>query len=169
MREPLHRCREADEKVQGSETLLILFQSGGGRGLLFQVGQSSSSALFLIKKQFLAQSDFLFFFSYAGLIFRRKLMVPQKEASPLLDKKISELEVKLADVEDDDMEDMDDDDDAPRTLSMPQMQTPLASDNEVTPYTPQVLMHVQSLQTFAIKIKTTYLFLYPDDNVVGGI
>lgn len=30
VREPLHRGREADEKVQGSETLLILFQSGGG-------------------------------------------------------------------------------------------------------------------------------------------
>ncbi|XP_074501769.1 polybromo 1, like isoform X2 [Sebastes fasciatus] len=90
-------------------------------------------------------------FSYSSKVvedevyYFRKLMVPQKEASPLLDKKISELEVKLADVEDDDMEDMDDDDDAPRTLSMPQMQTPLASDNEVTPYTPQSTPKVKGL------------------------
>lgn len=72
-------------------------------------------------------------------------MVPQKEASPFLDKKIDELEVKLADIEDgdDDMEDIDDDDEAPATPSMPQMQTPLASDMEHMPYTPsQVPIHL---------------------------
>lgn len=63
-------------------------------------------------------------------------MVPQKEASPLLDKKISELEVKLADVEDDDIEDMEDELDAPRTPLMPQMQTPITSDMESIVYTP---------------------------------
>ena len=63
-------------------------------------------------------------------------MVPQKEASPLLDKKISELEVKLADVEDDDIEDMEDELDAPRTPSMPQMQTPVTSDMDSINYTP---------------------------------
>ncbi|XP_056129440.1 polybromo 1, like [Lampris incognitus] len=68
----------------------------------------------------------------------RKLIVPQKEASPLLDKKIEELEVKLADIEDgdEDMEEMEDDEEAPETPSMPQMQTPLASDAEIMPYTP---------------------------------
>ncbi|KAF1391761.1 hypothetical protein PFLUV_G00045440 [Perca fluviatilis] len=81
-------------------------------------------------------------FSYSSKVvedeiyYFRKLMVPQKEASPLLDKKISELEVKLADIEDDDMEDMDDDEEAPQTPSMPQMQTPLASDMDTMPYTP---------------------------------
>ncbi|XP_068449464.1 polybromo 1, like isoform X5 [Clinocottus analis] len=75
----------------------------------------------------------------------RKVIVPQKEASPLLDKKINELEVKLADVEDDDMEDMDDDDEAPQTPSMPQMQTPLASDMDIMPYTPQSTPKVKGL------------------------
>uniref|UniRef100_A0AAQ4NW40 Polybromo 1, like n=1 Tax=Gasterosteus aculeatus aculeatus TaxID=481459 RepID=A0AAQ4NW40_GASAC len=84
-------------------------------------------------------------FSYSSKVvedeiyYFRKLIVPQKEASPLLDKKINELEVKLADIEDgdDDMEDMDDDDEAPQTPSMPQMQTPLANDMDALPYTPQ--------------------------------
>uniref|UniRef100_A0A8C4NVN0 Protein polybromo-1 n=1 Tax=Dicentrarchus labrax TaxID=13489 RepID=A0A8C4NVN0_DICLA len=83
-------------------------------------------------------------FSYSSkvvedeILYFRKLIVPQKEASPFLDKKINELEVKLADIEDadDDMEDMDDEEEAPETPSMPQMQTPLASDMDIMPYTP---------------------------------
>uniref|UniRef100_UPI0037E9B83E polybromo 1, like isoform X3 n=1 Tax=Semicossyphus pulcher TaxID=241346 RepID=UPI0037E9B83E len=83
-------------------------------------------------------------FSYSSKVvedeiyYFRKLMVPQKEASPFLNKKIDELELKLADLEDaeDDMEDIDDDEEAPATPSMPQMQTPHASDNDVMPYTP---------------------------------
>uniref|UniRef100_A0A7N6AE20 Protein polybromo-1 n=1 Tax=Anabas testudineus TaxID=64144 RepID=A0A7N6AE20_ANATE len=83
-------------------------------------------------------------FSYSSKVvedevyYFRKLIVPQKEASPILDKKIDELEVKLADMEDadDDMEDMDDEEEAPETPSMPQMQTPLASDMDIMPYTP---------------------------------
>lgn len=74
-------------------------------------------------------------------------MVPQKEASPFLDKKIDELEVKLADMEDaddDDMEDMDEEEEAPETPSMPQMQTPLASDMDNMSYMPsQVPIHLQ--------------------------
>lgn len=68
----------------------------------------------------------------------RKLIVPQKEASPFLDKKIEELELKLADLEDgdEDMEDMDDDDEASETPSMPQMQMPMSSDMDMIPYTP---------------------------------
>ena len=65
-------------------------------------------------------------------------MVPQKEASPLLNKKIEELELKLADVEDgdEDLEDLEDDDEAPATPSMPQMQTPVTADQDSTAYTP---------------------------------
>jgi protein polybromo-1 len=64
--------------------------------------------------------------------------VPQKEPSPLLDKKIEELELKLADVEDgdEDLEDLDDDDEAPATPSMPLMQTPVTVDLDATAYTP---------------------------------
>lgn len=72
--------------------------------------------------------------------------MPQKEASPILDKKIEELEVKLADMDDadDDMEDMDDDEEASVTPSLPQMQTPLTSDMDIMPYTPsQVFIHFQ--------------------------
>ncbi|XP_071761621.1 polybromo 1, like [Centroberyx gerrardi] len=72
------------------------------------------------------------------IFYFRKLIVPQKEASPLLNKKIEELEVKLADMEDadEDMEDLEEDDEAPETPSMPQMQTPMASELDVMPYTP---------------------------------
>eukprot|EP00064_Thunnus_orientalis_P008918 superscaffoldBa00001096_g8941 len=83
-------------------------------------------------------------FSYSSkvvedeIFYFRKLIVPQKEASPFLDKKIEELEVKLADMEDadDDMEDIDEEEEAPATPSMPQMQTPMATDMDVMPYTP---------------------------------
>uniref|UniRef100_A0A8C6Q7Q7 Protein polybromo-1 n=1 Tax=Nothobranchius furzeri TaxID=105023 RepID=A0A8C6Q7Q7_NOTFU len=59
-------------------------------------------------------------FSYSSKVvedeiyYFRKLIVPQKEASPILDKKIDELEVKLADLEDgdDDMEEMEDDEES---------------------------------------------------------
>ncbi|XP_069392657.1 polybromo 1, like isoform X1 [Paralichthys olivaceus] len=82
-------------------------------------------------------------FSYSAkvveeeIFYFRKLVVPQKEASPFLDKKIDELEVKLADIEDgdDDMEDMDDEE-APVTPSMPQIPMPHASDMDTLPYTP---------------------------------
>ncbi|XP_071349268.1 polybromo 1, like isoform X3 [Trachinotus anak] len=83
-------------------------------------------------------------FSYSAkavedeIYYFKKLIVPQKEASPFLDKKIDELEVKLADMEDadDDMEDMDDEEEAPETPSLPQMQIPLTSDMDTMPYTP---------------------------------
>uniref|UniRef100_A0A8C7TC95 Polybromo 1, like n=1 Tax=Oncorhynchus mykiss TaxID=8022 RepID=A0A8C7TC95_ONCMY len=68
----------------------------------------------------------------------RKLIVPQKEPSPLLNKKIEELEMKLADMDegDEDLDDLEDEDEAPETPSMPIMQTPLASDLDIMPYTP---------------------------------
>lgn len=73
-----------------------------------------------------------------GLTSRRKLVVPQKEASPFLDKKIEELELKLADMEEGDgeeMEEMDEEEEVSETPSTPQMQTPQASDMDM-PYTP---------------------------------
>uniref|UniRef100_A0A3Q2QMS9 Protein polybromo-1 n=1 Tax=Fundulus heteroclitus TaxID=8078 RepID=A0A3Q2QMS9_FUNHE len=83
-------------------------------------------------------------FSYSSKVvedevyYFRKLIVPQKEASPFLDKKIDELEVKLADMEDgdEDMEDIDEDEDTPTTPSLPQMQSSLTSDMDIMAYTP---------------------------------
>ncbi|XP_044158019.1 protein polybromo-1 isoform X3 [Bufo gargarizans] len=70
----------------------------------------------------------------------RKPIVPQKEPSPLLEKKIQDLEAKFAELEggDDDIEDMGDDDgemlEAP---SLPQLQTPMTGELELLQYTPQ--------------------------------
>lgn len=130
VRESLHRYREANEKVQGSETFLILSQSGGGWDTLFQVGLWQQ-----IDHQKLQT---LTLWAAILWLFYRKSIAPQKEASPLLDKKIDELEAKLADLEDadDDMDDLDDEDDAPETPSMPQMQTPLSSDMDMMHYMP---------------------------------
>ncbi|OCT56556.1 hypothetical protein XELAEV_18004697mg [Xenopus laevis] len=74
----------------------------------------------------------------------RKPIVPQKEPSPLLEKKIQELEAKFAELEggDEEMEDMGDMDgeitDAP---SLPQLQTPLSGDLDMMPYTPPQILH----------------------------
>lgn len=69
--------------------------------------------------------------------------MPQKEPSPLLNKKIEELEMKLADMDegDEDLDDLEDEDEAPETPSMPTIQTPLASDLDVMPYTPPQVLH----------------------------
>ncbi|XP_071983349.1 protein polybromo-1 isoform X6 [Engystomops pustulosus] len=70
----------------------------------------------------------------------RKPIVPQKEPSPLLEKKIQDLEAKFAELEgaDDDLEDMGDDDgemlEAP---SLPQLQTPLSGELDLMQYNPQ--------------------------------
>lgn len=70
----------------------------------------------------------------------RKPIVPQKEPSPLLEKKIQDLEAKFAELEggDDDIEDMGDDDgemlEAP---SLPQLQTPMSGEIDLMQYTPQ--------------------------------
>uniref|UniRef100_A0AAR2J535 Protein polybromo-1 n=1 Tax=Pygocentrus nattereri TaxID=42514 RepID=A0AAR2J535_PYGNA len=67
----------------------------------------------------------------------RKPIVPQKEPSPLLDKKIEELEAKFADMEDldEDLDELEEDDEAPETPSMSQSQASLTSDMDL-PYTP---------------------------------
>ncbi|KAM9443718.1 protein polybromo-1 isoform 2-T3 [Clarias gariepinus] len=67
----------------------------------------------------------------------RKLIVPQKEPSPLLDKKIEELEAKFADMTDEELEDLGDDDgDGLDGQGMSQLQTPLHSDLDMMSYTP---------------------------------
>ncbi|XP_056606177.1 polybromo 1, like isoform X1 [Triplophysa dalaica] len=72
------------------------------------------------------------------IFYFRKPTVPLKEPSPLLNKKIEELEAKFADMEDldEDMEDLDDDDEeAAATPSMPPSQTSVLNDIDM-PYTP---------------------------------
>ncbi|KAM5315407.1 protein polybromo-1 isoform 3-T3 [Glossophaga mutica] len=69
----------------------------------------------------------------------RKPIVPQKEPSPLLEKKIQLLEAKFAELEggDDDIEEMgEEDSEVIEPPSLPQLQTPLASDLDLMPYTP---------------------------------
>ncbi|KAK2491406.1 hypothetical protein MC885_013165, partial [Smutsia gigantea] len=69
----------------------------------------------------------------------RKPIVPQKEPSPLLEKKIHLLEAKFAELEggDDDLEEMgEEDSEALEPPSLPQLQTPLASELDLMPYTP---------------------------------
>ncbi|XP_019402951.1 PREDICTED: protein polybromo-1 isoform X7 [Crocodylus porosus] len=69
----------------------------------------------------------------------RKPIVPQKEPSPLLERKIQQLEAKFAELEggDEDIEEMGDEEgDISEAPSMPQLQTPLASELDIMPYTP---------------------------------
>ncbi|KAM9410171.1 protein polybromo-1-like isoform 4-T4 [Pholidichthys leucotaenia] len=64
----------------------------------------------------------------------RKLIVPQKEPSPLLDRKIEELEAKFADMTDEELEDLGDDDGELGDHSVPQ--TSMSSDMDMMSYTP---------------------------------
>ncbi|XP_054991816.1 protein polybromo-1 isoform X18 [Sorex araneus] len=69
----------------------------------------------------------------------RKPIVPQKEPSPLLEKKIQLLEAKFAELEggDDEMEEMgEEDSEVIEPPSLPQLQTPLSSELDLMPYTP---------------------------------
>ncbi|KAM4654505.1 protein polybromo-1 isoform 13-T17 [Amazona ochrocephala] len=69
----------------------------------------------------------------------RKPIVPQKEPSPLLEKKIQQLEAKFAELEggDEDMEEMGEEEgDMTETPSMPQLQAPLTGELDIMPYTP---------------------------------
>ncbi|XP_050997306.1 protein polybromo-1 isoform X30 [Acomys russatus] len=77
----------------------------------------------------------------------RKPIIPQKEPSPLLEKKIQLLEAKFAELEggDDDIEEMgEEDSEVIEPPSLPQLQTPLASELELMPYTPPQLSVLQS-------------------------
>ncbi len=62
--------------------------------------------------------------------------MPQKEPSPLLDRKIEELEAKFADMTDEELEDLGDDDGELGDQSLPQMQSSMSSDMDIMPYTP---------------------------------
>ncbi|CAL8338803.1 unnamed protein product [Merluccius merluccius] len=66
----------------------------------------------------------------------RKLIVPQKEPSPLLDKKIEELEAKFADMTDEELEDLGEDDGDLADQSLPQLQRSFSGDMDIMPYTP---------------------------------
>ncbi|NP_001346786.1 protein polybromo-1 isoform 5 [Mus musculus] len=69
----------------------------------------------------------------------RKPIIPQKEPSPLLEKKIQLLEAKFAELEggDDDIEEMgEEDSEVIEAPSLPQLQTPLANELDLMPYTP---------------------------------
>ncbi|XP_041518357.1 protein polybromo-1 isoform X18 [Microtus oregoni] len=77
----------------------------------------------------------------------RKPIIPQKEPSPLLEKKIQLLEAKFAELEggDDDIEEMgEEDSEVIEPPSLPQLQTPLASELDLMPYTPPQLSVLQS-------------------------
>ncbi|XP_018417975.1 PREDICTED: protein polybromo-1 [Nanorana parkeri] len=69
----------------------------------------------------------------------RKPIVPQKEPSPLLEKKIQDLEAKFAELEggDEEIEDMGEEEgEILETPSLPQLQTPLTGELDIMPYTP---------------------------------
>uniref|UniRef100_A0AAR2K2D9 Protein polybromo-1 n=1 Tax=Pygocentrus nattereri TaxID=42514 RepID=A0AAR2K2D9_PYGNA len=81
----------------------------------------------------------------------RQLIVPQKEPSPLLDKKIEELEAKFADMTDEELEDLGDDDgEGSDAQAMPQMQTPLGSDLDMMQY-PQTQSTPKSIKGLSKK------------------
>ncbi|KAG7252062.1 hypothetical protein CRUP_021530, partial [Coryphaenoides rupestris] len=75
-------------------------------------------------------------FSLSGKVVEDELIVPQKEPSPLLDKKIEELEAKFADMTDEELEDLGEDDGDLADRSLPPLQRSLASDMDIMPYTP---------------------------------
>ncbi|KAF3856374.1 hypothetical protein F7725_017097 [Dissostichus mawsoni] len=66
----------------------------------------------------------------------RKLIVPQKEPSPLLDKKIEKLEAKFADMTDEELEDLGDDDGELGDRSHSRRHSSMSSDMDTMPYTP---------------------------------
>lgn len=70
------------------------------------------------------------------LIINRKLIVPQKEPSPLLDRKIEELEAKFADMTDEELEDLGDDDGELGDQSLPLMQSAMSGDMDMMSYPP---------------------------------
>ncbi|XP_061909828.1 protein polybromo-1-like isoform X1 [Entelurus aequoreus] len=72
----------------------------------------------------------------------RKLIIPQKEPSPLLDRKIEELEAKFADMTDEELEELGDDD-GELDLSLPRMHSSMCSDMDLMTYTPPQVRHVE--------------------------
>nr|XP_056719228.1 protein polybromo-1 isoform X2 [Euleptes europaea] len=69
----------------------------------------------------------------------RKPIVPQKEPSPLLEKKIQQLEAKFAELEggDEDIEETGEEEgEVAEAPAIPQLQTPLSNELDIMPYTP---------------------------------
>lgn len=77
-----------------------------------------------------------FFFTKFPTVVNRKLIVPQKEPSPLLDRKIEELEAKFADMTDEELEDLGDDDGDLGEQSLSLMQSSMSGDMDMMSYTP---------------------------------
>lgn len=79
----------------------------------------------------------------------RKPIVPQKEPSPLLEKKIQQLEAKFAELEggDEDIEEIgEEESEVAEAPAIPQLQTPLSNELDIMPYTPpQVVLSRSSL------------------------
>ena len=71
--------------------------------------------------------------------------MPQKEPSPLLNKKIEMLEAKFADMTDEELEDLGEDDGELGERSLPQLQTALSTDMDIMPYTPPQVRAVDFL------------------------
>lgn len=78
----------------------------------------------------------------------RKPIIPQKEPSPLLEKKIQQLEAKFAELEggDEDIEEIGEEEgEVTEPPAIPQLQTPLSNDLDIMPYTPpQVMLFIKS-------------------------
>ena len=92
------------------------------------------------------------------MVLYRKLIVPQKEPSPLLDRKIEELEAKFADMTDEELEDLGDDDGELGDQSLPMMQSSLSSEMDIMPYTPpQVRVCVITCVDLPCKLMSDYL------------
>lgn len=87
--------------------------------------------------------------------------MPQKEPSPLLDRKIEELEAKFADMTDEELEDLGEDDGELGDQSLPQIQSSMSSDMDIMPYTPPqvrvVVLKVIILSQNFILTLITYL------------
>ncbi|XP_066473274.1 protein polybromo-1 isoform X8 [Tiliqua scincoides] len=69
----------------------------------------------------------------------RKPIIPQKEPSPLLEKKIQQLEAKFAELEggDEDIEEIGEEEgEVTEPPAIPQLQTPLSNELDIMPYTP---------------------------------
>ncbi|XP_044307586.1 protein polybromo-1 isoform X17 [Varanus komodoensis] len=69
----------------------------------------------------------------------RKPIVPQKEPSPLLEKKIQQLEAKFAEMEggDEEIEEIGEEEgEVTEAPTIPQLQTPLSNELDIMPYTP---------------------------------
>lgn len=126
---------------------VLIYRSCRGFGLVFKYLRLCNSWLIFL------------------ILFLRKPLVPSKEPSPLLNKKIEELEAKFADIEDldEDLEEMEDEDDeAPATPSMPQHQTSMSSDLDLPNMPLQVIKmnthtknHINNCQGMAFDFQLT--------------